>query len=110
MSTILTNTVWIGADSRALDSRKEAQKNFISMQNELNDFWDTQQCTDRTVSPSLLREGALLVYNEHSGSGKTSLVKRIATDVLHCHAVHVISAASLLAKYGTSADLGVNFT
>lgn len=110
MSTILANTVWIGADSRALDSRKEAQKNFISMQNELNSFWDTQQCTDRTVSPSLLREGALLVYNEHSGSGKTFLVKTIATDVLHCHAVHVISAASLLAKYGTSADAALEST
>mmetsp|Transcript_3695 Transcript_3695/g.5324 ORF Transcript_3695/g.5324 Transcript_3695/m.5324 type:complete len:839 (-) Transcript_3695:497-3013(-) len=110
MSTILTNAVWIGADSRALDSRKEAQKNLISMQNELNSFWDTQQCTDRTVSPSLLREGALLVYNEHSGSGKSFLVKTIATDVLHCHAVHVISAASLLAKYGTSADAALEST
>ena len=57
MSTILTNTVWIGADSRALGSRKKAQKNLVSMQNELNDFWDTQQSTDRTVSPSLMREG-----------------------------------------------------
>lgn len=110
MSTILKNTAWIGADSRALDSRKKAQKKFISMQNELNSFWDTQQCTDRTVSPSLLREGALLVYNEHSGSGKSSLVKTIATDVLHCHAVHVISAASLLAKYGTSADAALEST
>jgi len=110
MSTILSNTVWIGADSRALHSRKKAQMNSISMQSELNDFWDTQQSTDRTVSPSLLREGALLVYNEHSGSGKTFLVKTIATDALNCHAVHVISAASLLAKYGTSADAALEST
>ena len=111
MSTILSNTVWIGADLRALHSRKKAQNNFISMQNELDDFWDTQTSKDRTkVSPSLLREGALLVYNEHSGSGKTSLVKTIATDILNCHAVHVISAASLLAKYGTSADAALEST
>lgn len=110
MSTILTNTVWIGADSRALGSRKKAQKNLVSMQNELNDFWDTQQSTDRTVSPSLMREGATLVYNEHPASGKTSLVKTIATDVLNCDAVHVISSATFLAKYGTSADAALEST
>ena len=110
MSTILANTVWIGADSRALDSRKKAQKNLISMQNELNDFWETRQSADRTASPSLLREGALLVYNEHSGSGKTLLVQHIATHVLNCDAVHVISSASLLAKYGTSADAALEST
>ncbi len=110
MSTILSNTVWIGADSRALSSRQKAQNNSISMQNELNEFWGTQKSEDRTASPSLLREGALLVYNEHSGSGKTCLVKTVATDILKCHAVHVISAANLLAKYGTSADAAVEAT
>ncbi|KAL7440789.1 hypothetical protein ACHAXM_007472 [Skeletonema potamos] len=110
MSTILSNTVFISADSRALHSRKKAQNNFISMQNELSDFWGKQETNDRTASLSLLKEGALLVYNEHSGSGKTCLVKTIATDILKCHAVHVISAAILLAKYGTSADAALEST
>ena len=60
--------------------------------------------------PLLLREGAILVYNSHSNSGKTTLVTTIAKDVLKCHAVHVISAPALFAKYGTAADAALEST
>ena len=56
------------------------------------------------VVPLLLREGALLVYNSHPNSGKTTLVEAVAKEKLKCHAVHVMSAPSLFSKYGTSAD------
>ena len=108
MSTILSNRVWISTDARALPLRKRARDSFKLMQKELNDYWESE---DRTIQrehanmpPSLLSEGAILVYNSHPGSGKTTLVKAIATDILKCQTVHVLSAASLLSIYGTSAD------
>ena len=57
--------------------------------------------------PLLLREGALLIYNSHPNSGKTTLVSTIAKNVLKFDAVHVLSAPALFAKYGTSADMAL---
>ena len=108
MSTILSNRVWISTDARALPLRKRAQDGFNYMQKELNDYWESEDMTIQrehaNMPPSLLSEGAILVYNSHPGSGKTTLVKAVATDILKCQTVHVLSAASLLSIYGTSAD------
>ncbi len=68
------------------------------MQNELYGFW-TPQYTDRTLLPSLLTEGELLAYNERSVSGQPYLAKAIASDVLYCHAAHVISVALLVVNF-----------
>ena len=115
MSTMLANTVWIGTTPNALSSRKTQEQKLELMELEIDLFCKAHpsketytttkvQRKQRNVVPLLLREGALLVYNSYSSSGKTTLVTEIAKDILKCHAVHVISSPSLFAKYGTSAD------
>lgn len=129
MSTMLENTVWIGTTPCALSTKRIRQHETESIDDELDVFWETHsnQITSNredtncrynhpTTNPSkpqskasnpvplLLREGALLVHNSHPNSGKTTLVTTIAKDILKCHAVHVISAPALFAKYGTNAD------
>jgi len=116
MSTMLANNVWIGTTPHSLTERRIQQQEMETMDMELQAFCEAhphlksfttsnvQSEKNDTVVPLLLREGALLVYNSHPNSGKTTLVKTIAKEKLKCHAVHVISAPSLFAKYGTSAD------
>eukprot|EP00581_Thalassiosira_minuscula_P001041 CAMPEP_0183748186 /NCGR_PEP_ID=MMETSP0737-20130205/67640_1 /TAXON_ID=385413 /ORGANISM="Thalassiosira miniscula, Strain CCMP1093" /LENGTH=970 /DNA_ID=CAMNT_0025983905 /DNA_START=20 /DNA_END=2932 /DNA_ORIENTATION=- len=117
MSTMLANTVWIGTTPSALSMRRASQEQLETMREELDTFWSTQsnhyssfnglvKCQTQKINtvPILLREGALLVYNAHPKSGKTTLVHTIASDILKCHAVHVVSAPALFAKYGNSAD------
>ena len=52
-------------------------------------------------------EGALTVYNNIHGSGKTALVTAIARSVLKCQAVHIINATNLVSKFGSNADIGL---
>ena len=111
MSAILSERVLIGSNTKAINSKRQAIQNcLIPMQDELNAFWESKRSELMTITPSLLREGALLVHNEYSGSGKTSLVKAVAKDILQCDAVHVLSATNLLAKYGTGADIALETT
>lgn len=122
MSTMLANTVWIGTSEHALSTRKNELQELELMDQELRAFWKSSNHDNinpgdfnRTLNslkagerssavPLLLREGALLVHNSHPNSGKSTLVGAVATDILKCDAVHVISAPALFAKYGTSAD------
>ena len=116
MSTMLANNVWIGTTHHSLTERRRQQQEMETMDMELQAFCEAhlhlksfttsniQSQKSNTTVPLLLREGALLVYNSHPNSGKTTLVETIAKEKLKCHAVHVISAPSLFAKYGTSAD------
>jgi len=122
MSTMLANTVWIGTSEHALSTRKNELQELELMDQELRAFWKSSnhdninpEDFNRTLNslkagerssavPLLLREGALLVHNSHPNSGKSTLVGAVATDILKCDAVHVISAPALFAKYGTSAD------
>ena len=122
MSTMLANTVWIGTSENALSMRKNELQELELMDQELRAFWKSYnhdninpgdinrtpnplKARERSSAvPLLLREGALLVHNSHPNSGKSTLVRAVATDILKCDAVHVISAPALFAKYGTSAD------
>lgn len=117
MSTMLSNTVYIGTTPHALSMRKKKLHELELMNKELHTFRiNMNQSHGRledigvtkkkknSIVPLLLREGAILVHNSHYNSGKMTLAKAIATDVLRCNAVHVISAPVLFAKYGTSAD------
>lgn len=120
MSTMLANTVWIGTTPHALSNRKKQQQELELMDMELEALCEAHSYSynqpstttknlqrsgsDTDAVPLLLREGALLVYNSYPSSGKTILVSTIAKDILKCHSVHVISAPTLFAKYGTSAD------
>jgi len=116
MSTMLANNVWVGTTQNALTERRRRQQEVKTMDMELQAFCEAhphlksfttsnvQSEKSNTVVPLLLREGALLVYNSNPNCGKTTLVETIAKEKLKCHAVHVISAPSLFAKYGTSAD------
>jgi hypothetical protein len=122
MSNMLANTVWIGTSEHALSIRKNELQELELMDQELRAFWKSSNHDNinpgeinRTLDPLkaggrssavplLLREGALLVHNTHPNSGKSTLVGAVATDILKCDAVHVISAPALFAKYGTGAD------
>jgi hypothetical protein len=129
MSTMLLNTTWVGTTPRALSFWKGHITKTMNGQLQLASFYDVQQqycidngnsynnlvtsrqlidlrqCASDTDSvPYLLREGALLLYNTHPNSGKTTLVTTIAKEILHCNSVHVLSAPAIFAKYGTSAD------
>ena len=119
---MLANTVWIGTSENALSMRKNELQELELMDQELRAFWKSYnhdninpgdinrtpnplKARERSSAvPLLLREGALLVHNSHPNSGKSTLVRAVATDILKCDAVHVISAPALFAKYGTSAD------
>ena len=114
MSTMLANNVWVGTTQHALTERRRQQQEVKTMDMELQAFCEThphlksfttsnvQSEKSNTAVPLLLREGALLVYNSNPNSGKTTLVETIAKEKLKCPVV--ISAPSLFAKYGTSAD------
>jgi hypothetical protein len=120
MSTMLSNTVYIGTTRHALSMRKKKLHELELMNKELHTFRRSMNQTHgrpiedigvtkkkkkkNSIVPLLLREGAILVHNSYHNSGKTTLVKAIATDFLRCDAVHIISAPVLFAKYGTSAD------
>jgi hypothetical protein len=119
MNTMLSSTVWIGSTPSALAFRKDQQQLLQSMDAELDSFFEGKSASDagllrertansnqasENVIPLLLREGALLVYNSHSNTGKTTLVKTIAKDILKCNAIRTISAPALFAKYGASTD------
>ena len=49
-------------------------------------------------------EPSLLVHSPSHGDGKTWLVQAIAQTTLNCTSVHVLSAPTLLARYGIHAD------
>jgi hypothetical protein len=121
MSTMLSNTVYIGTTCHAHSMRKKKLHNIELMNKELhtfrrsmnlshnnrpldNDVGVKKKKKKNSIVPLLLREGAILVYNSYHNSGKTTLVQSIATDILMCNSVHVLSAPALFAKYGTSAD------
>ncbi|KAL7521457.1 hypothetical protein ACHAWX_006130 [Stephanocyclus meneghinianus] len=129
MSCMLLNTTWVGTTPRALSFWKGYITKTMNGELQLASFYDVQrrycinngnsynnlvtarplidvrQCaSDADSVPYLLREGALLLYNTHPNSGKTTLVTTIAKEILHCNSVHVISAPAIFAKYGTSAD------
>jgi hypothetical protein len=118
MSTMLSNTVYIGTTCHALSSRKKKLHNIEVMNKELHTFQRSMNRSHNnrpldnvgvkkkknSIVPLLLREGAILVYNAYHNSGKTTLVQSIATDILMCNSVHVLSASALFAKYGASAD------
>jgi hypothetical protein len=121
MSTMLSNTVYIGTTRHALSMRKKKLHNIELMNKELHTFRSSMNLSHNntplddnvgvkktkkknSIVPLFLREGAILVYNSYHNSGKTSLVQSIATDVLKCNSVHVLSASALFAKYGASAD------
>eukprot|EP00804_Cyclotella_cryptica_P016169 CCRYP_005668-RA/>CCRYP_005668-RA protein AED:0.02 eAED:0.02 QI:256/1/0.75/1/0.66/0.5/4/0/935 len=129
MSTMLLNTTWVGTTPWALSVWKSHIRKTMNEQLPLDSLYDLQQkyCIDNENScnnlvptmqqidsmqcaseadsvPYLLREGALLLYNTHPNSGKRTLVTTIAKEILHCNAVHVVSAPAIFAKYGTSAD------
>jgi hypothetical protein len=128
MSIMLLNTTWIGTTPQALSFWKR-YKEKSTKQEELLNFYNLQQkcCIEQNLHPLaqstiqqaeaipkrisehesvpyLLREGALLLYNSHPNSGKTTLITEIAKEVFECDAVHVLSAPAIFAKYGTSAD------
>jgi hypothetical protein len=128
MSIMLMNTTWIGTTRNALafwekhftktippeelGSVYELQQRYYMNQAEgqSNRFHTVkhQDPIQKTIEPVpipyLLREGALLLYNSHPNSGKTTLVTTIAKEVLNCNEVHVLSAPVLFAKYGVVAD------
>ncbi|KAL7550996.1 hypothetical protein ACHAWF_017414 [Thalassiosira exigua] len=126
ISNMLTNKVWIGTTPHALVLRKMRRKALSEMEEELDSFWKSwsywknseidvddderphempkPQLESAGTVPLLLKEGALLIHNSQPNSGKTTLVTTIAKDILKCHAVHVISAPALFAKYGIGAD------
>jgi len=118
MSTMLSNTVYIGTTRHALSMRKKKLRELELMNKELHMFRRSMNQSHgrpiedigvtkkkkNSIVPLLLREGAILVHNSYHNSGKTTLVQSIATDILKCNAVHVLSAPVLFAKYGTSAD------
>ena len=128
MSMMLRNTSWIGTTPRALSFWKRHLMTSEMKQQQLEDFYLLQrkQCIEERLRnessistenvgtkqstigsdpiPYLLKEGALLLYNSHPNSGKTTLVTAIAKEVLKCDAVHVISAPAIFAKYSTSSD------
>lgn len=60
--------------------------------------------------PSIMRDGALLVHCPNHGTQKTVLVKYIAQKLLGCDSIHVLESGSLLAKYGSYADAGLEST
>jgi tRNA A37 threonylcarbamoyladenosine biosynthesis protein TsaE len=127
MSIMLANTSWIGTTPNALSFWKkhftktirseqlgsiyELQKRYYMNEAPKSSFNATKRhnpiqntVEPDTTIPYLLREGALLLYNSHRNSGKTTLVTTIAKEVLNCNAVHVLSAPFLFAKYGVTAD------
>lgn len=127
MSIMLSNTTWIGTAPNALSFWKRhlpkattpeqldsfydlLRRYHIDPTHHFNTHFDSQGTStnnriksDVTV-PYLLREGAMLLYNSHPHSGKTTLVTTIAKEVLECDAVHVLSSPAIFAKYGTKAD------
>lgn len=110
MSAMLSNVSWVGTRNDSKRRREKREKELESAVAELDSYWSAmidakdEVRIDNEALPLLLREGALLVSNSTPNSGKTTMVESIANERLSCDTVHIVSASSLFAKYGTQSD------
>ena len=109
MSAMFSNVTWVGTRNDSKRRREKREKELEAAVAELDSYWSaTMNEKDDVVNneplPLLLREGAMLVTNSTPNSGKTTMVASIASERLSCDTVHIVSASSLFAKYGTQAD------
>ena len=116
MSTMLSNVSRVGTRNDSIRRREKREKELETTIAELDSYWSAMTNAmdevrkDNEALPLLLREGAMLVSNSTPNSGKTKLVESIALERLGCDAVHIVSASSLFAKYGTQADSALEIT
>lgn len=114
MKKLLFEPITVSTTQNSTQYFKRSREMKDRLYSSIKQYWGC--CHDESknigISKSLMgsmtsHEGALTVYNNIHGSGKTALVTAIARSVLKCQAVHIINATNLVSKFGSNADIGL---